>query len=67
MENTPTVIFKTTADNMIEIPREEYNELVRASEKIAAVERFINESAYTSEKDILIILGIKKKEKEIKE
>lgn len=58
---------KVTADNLIAIPREEYNELVRASEKIAAVERFINESTYTSEKDIMIILGIKKKEKEIKE
>jgi hypothetical protein len=40
----------------------ELSELYKASERIAAVERYITANDYVSEKDIIAILGIKGKE-----
>ncbi len=37
----------------------EYNELLRASEKIAAVKRYIDNASYVSADDIQAILGMK--------
>lgn len=46
----------------IEISREEYNDLVRDSERVAAMERFLTAHEYISREDIIAILGIERKE-----
>lgn len=47
-------------ENMVSIPFETYNELVRKAERIDAVERMVNRSAYNSVVDILIALDVRK-------
>lgn len=47
-------------ENMVSIPLETYNELVRKAERIDAVERMVNRSAYNSVEDILIALNVRK-------
>lgn len=46
-------------ENTITITREEYNELIRASERIAAVERLCARSDYVSIGDVKCVLDIK--------
>ncbi len=46
-------------ENTITITREEYNELIRASERIAAVERLCTRGDYVSVGDVKHILDIK--------
>ena len=43
----------------IEISVEEYNGLVRDSEQLAIIKRYIEEGEYASVSDIKLILGIK--------
>lgn len=50
------------AEHCIIIDVEEYGELIRKAERIAAVERLVNSDGYVSEKNILTVLGIEKKE-----
>lgn len=47
--------------DVIEIPMGEYNELVRASERIAAFERLIASNAYITTQDIMAVLDVKQK------
>ena len=42
----------------IEIPKEEYNQLIRDSEKLAIVERMLVKERYISASDMRVILGI---------
>jgi hypothetical protein len=51
-------------ENIITITREEYNNLIRASERIAAVERLCARSNYVSIDDVKIILDIEEGENE---
>lgn len=51
-----------TGGVVVEVNKDEFEKLVRESEKIAAVERLINENRYTTTNDIAIILGIERKE-----
>lgn len=46
-------------ENTITISREEYNELIRAAERISAVERLFARSQYVNTDDVKIILDIK--------
>lgn len=46
-------------ENTITITREEYNELIRASERIAAVERLCARSSYVGIDDVKHVLDIK--------
>ena len=46
-------------ENTITITREEYNELIRASERIAAVERLCARSSYVCVDDVKHVLDIK--------
>ena len=49
---------------MIQVPLVVFNQLVRDSEKIRAVERYVNrDSKYICTDDVLAILGIEKKQK----
>lgn len=50
-------------EHNIIISVDEYKELVEKAERIAAVERLVNSDDYVSEKNILTVLGIEKKEK----
>ena len=43
---------------MIEISMERYNELIRAEERIATVQRLVDKGEYVSVGDIKTILGI---------
>lgn len=45
---------------IIEVPKSEFEKLVRASERIATVERYVKSASYVSADDILSILDIKK-------
>jgi len=42
----------------IEIPKEEYNQLIRESEKLAIIERMLAKEQYVSASDMRMILGI---------
>lgn len=47
-------------EKTITIPLEEYKELIRQSERIAACERMIEKIAYVSLSDIMATLNIKR-------
>lgn len=49
-------------EHNIIISVDEYNELVKKAERIATVERLVNSGDFVSEKNILSVLCIKKKE-----
>lgn len=49
-------------EHNIIISVDEYKELVEKAERIATVDRLVNSGDYVSEKNILSVLGIKKKE-----
>lgn len=49
-------------EHNIIISVDEYKELVEKAERVATVERLVNSNDYVSEKNILSVLGIKKKE-----
>lgn len=49
-------------NGMITIAKFDYDSLLRKAERIATVERLVNSGDYVSEKNILSVLGIKKKE-----
>jgi hypothetical protein len=51
----------TDADR-VDISVLEYNALVRDSEKIAAVKRFVSASDFVSAKDVMAILDIKRED-----
>ena len=51
-------VSRVEADR-VEIPVTEYNALVRASERISAVERYVTKNTFISTNDIMAILGIK--------
>lgn len=53
----------TEADR-VNIPIYLYDGLVRDSEKVSAVERYVKSVSYVSASDILAILGIEKVEKD---
>lgn len=53
----------TEADS-IDIPVAMFSDLVRESEKIMAVKRYVNSTKYANATDILAILGIEKAEKD---
>lgn len=42
----------------IEIPKEEYNQLIRESEKLAIIKRMLAKEQYVSASDMRMILGI---------
>lgn len=48
----------------IEVSKNEYEELVRASEKIAAAKRFLAANEYVSTKDLAALLDIDRETKE---
>lgn len=48
----------------IEMPLEEYEELTKAKERIAVIERLIKKKCYVSFEDLLIILNIAEEESE---
>ena len=48
---------------VVEVPKDEYEELVRNSEKIDTIKRFITANTYVAAKDIAILLGIENEEK----
>jgi phage pi2 protein 07 len=50
------------AEHCIIVDVDEYKELVEKAERIATVERLVNSGDYVSEKNILSVLSIKKKE-----
>lgn len=50
--------------SMVSIPLSTYTELIRASEKIATVERIVAENPWFIVEDILVALDIKKGEVE---
>ena len=52
-------------DNKVLITKEEYAELIRCAEKIAAVERYVDRQYYFDAKDIISILGIKEEHKDV--
>lgn len=47
-------------ENMVSIPLETYNELIRKAERIATVERIVEQTPCFIVEDILTALGIKK-------
>lgn len=51
-------------EHNIIISVDEYNELVKKAERIAAVERMLNCGGYVSEKELLAVLDVKKKDGE---
>lgn len=56
-----SVKVSCTEAERVDISLEEYNDLVRSSERIAAVERFVCRNTYASVEEILSVLGIEKK------
>lgn len=47
---------------IVEVRKEEYDELVRISERVDTIERIVNNTSYyLSTEDFLAMLGIKKK------
>lgn len=48
----------------IEMPLEEYEELLRANERIAIINRMMKKSRYVAFEDMLIILNIDEEESE---
>ena len=48
----------------IEIPKEEYNQLIRESEKLAIIKRMLAKEQYVSASDMRMILGIEEEQKE---
>lgn len=55
----PEILLST-----IEIPKEEYNQLIRESEKLAIIERMLAKEQYVSASDMRMILGIEEEQKE---
>lgn len=53
-----------TESDRIDISVAEYNDLVRDSEKIAAVRRLVAANEYISTKDVMAILDIERKDTE---
>lgn len=51
----------------VDITIAEYNDLVRASEKIASIERLFSVNEYVSRADIIALLDIKEKKTEERE
>lgn len=47
-------------DSAIVLTKEEYAELLRASERIAAVERLFESTQYATAQDVAAILGIER-------
>jgi hypothetical protein len=50
---------------MIEVPLVLFSELMRASEKIAAVERYVKANKYVNSDDVMAILGIEVKKEDV--
>lgn len=48
-------------ENTITITLEEYKELLKKAERIAAVERMFNQTSYVNTEDIKIVLDIKER------
>jgi hypothetical protein len=57
--------ISVTDAERVDITTEEYSELVRASERIAVVERLAQENKYINTDDVMTILNIKKEERKI--
>ena len=54
-----------SGDAIVEITTDEYFNLARKAERIAAVERFVNANDYVTAKDILALLDIEKYQKTV--
>lgn len=52
---------------MVEVPMSEYEELVRNSERIAAVKRLLAANEYISTKDVAALLDINTEERKTEE
>lgn len=55
---------KITIEYDVLVPRKEYEKLLRESEQLAIIKRYIEVSTYPSVDDIRITLGIERKENE---
>lgn len=53
------------SNQVLLIDKEEYDELLRNSEKIAAVERYVAIHYYHSADDIIALLGLRKEKEDV--
>ena len=52
-------------ENKVEIPVEEYHDLLRKAERIAIVERLVNRCEYINTSDILAVLDIERRSEDV--
>lgn len=57
-------VLRSDREGRVNISIAEYNDLVRATEKIAALERFMAANDYVNAKDVISILNIKERTNE---